>query len=157
MKSELIEKLNSLTSAVLEHRQESKRAKLATLEELKCSTKKFYGELWERYQTLLENTRQIYNKCTQYVVHTDHGDLEMGLAATGFFSSIAGWGAYSFGSFTLVYRNEDGNIDCTDKKGLLRLKNFLDNADWADFDKQITEQAVKLFGQYEEDTLKEEL
>lgn len=157
MKSELIEKLNSLTSAVIHHREVSNQVKHSTYEELRFSTRKFYNELWERYGTLLANTQKIHNACTQYVVRTEHGDLEIGLAATGFFSSIAGWGAYSFGSFSLCFRNENGVIDSTDKKALLRLKDFLSNVDWADFDKQITEQAVKLFGQYEEKTLKEEL
>lgn len=157
MTSELIEKLNSLTSAVIEHRQKSNRVKEATLEELKCSTRGFYGELFERYGTLLKNTRKIHNACTQYVVHTDYGDLDMGLAATGFFSSIAGWHAYSFGTFSLGHFDEKGNANSTDKKAMLRLKDFLNNVDWTDFDKQITEQAVKLFGQYEDETLKEEL
>lgn len=149
MTSELIKKLNSLTSAVIEHRREADAEKQSTFEELEHTTRKFYNELWERYGTLLKNTQKIHNCCDQYVVHTEHGDLKMGLAATGFFSSLAGWCAYSFGSFGLYYRN--------DKKGLLRLRDFLNNVDWGEFDKQITEQAVKLFGKYEDETLKEEL
>lgn len=149
MTSELIEKLNSLTSAVIEHRREANAEKQSTFEELERSTREFYDKLWERYGKLLTNTQKIYNSCDQYIVHTEHGDLKMGLAATGFFSSLAGWGTYSFGHFGLFYRN--------DKKGLLRLRDFLNNVDWGEFDKQITEQAVKLFGQYEDETLKEEL
>lgn len=157
MKSELIEKLNSLTSAVIEHRQEVVASKQATLVELTCSVDTFYDEVFDRYNELLVNTRKIYNSCEQYVVHTEHGDFSMGLAATGFFSSLAGWDAYSFGSFNLTYRNRKGYIDCHCKEGLLKLRDFLANVDWADFDKQITEQAVKLFGKYEEDTLNEEM
>lgn len=149
MTSELIEKLNSLTSAVIEHRRMADVTKLSTFDELVHATKQFYDELWERYGTLLANTRKIHNACEQYRVRTEYGDLSMGLAATGFFSSLAGWSAYSFGHYELCYRN--------DKKGLLRLRDFLNNVDWADFDKQVTEQAVKLFGQYENETLKEEL
>ena len=149
MTSELIEKLNSLTSAVIEHRREANAEKQSTFEELERTTREFYNKLWERYGTLLTNTQKIYNSCDQYIVHTEHGDLKMGLAATGFFSSLAGWSAYSFGHFCLYNSN--------DKKYLLRLRDFLNNVDWGEFDKQITEQAVKLFGQYEEETLKEEL
>lgn len=157
MTSELIEKLNALTSAVIEHRQETEAAKRAMLEDLEVSVKKFYDEVFERYGTLLENTRKIHNALEQYRVRTKYGDLSMGLALTGFFSSIAGWSTYSNTNFHLSYRNASGFIDLRNKEGLSRLRDFLNNVDWADFDKQITEQAVKLFGQYEDETLKEEL
>jgi predicted nucleic acid-binding protein len=149
MTSELIEKLNSLTSAVIEHRKEVNAAKQSTFEELECATKEFYKELWERYGTLLENTRKVHNACDQYIIRTEHGNLSLGLAQTGFFSCIAGWYAYSFGHFNLHSRNT--------KEALLRLMDFLNNVDWADFDKQITEQAVKLFGKYEDETCEEEI
>lgn len=157
MTSELIEKLNSLTSAVIKHRLEVNAQKQSTLEELKCSTAKFCNKVYGRYQTLLENTRKIHNSITQYEVHTEHGNFAMGLAATGFFCSISGWEVYSFGSLCMCYRNEKGLIDLRNKEGLLKLRDFLNNVDWGEFDKQITEQAVKLFGQYENETLKEEL
>ena len=149
MTSELIEKLNSLTSAVIEHRKEVNAAKQSTFEELECATKEFYKELWERYSTLLVNTRKVHNACDQYIIRTEHGDLSLGLAQTGFFSSIAGLHAYSFGNFYLPRLNT--------KESLSRLRDFLHNVDWADFDKQITEQAVKLFGKYEDETCKEEI
>lgn len=157
MTSELIEKLNSLTSAVIEHRLKVNSQKQSTLEELTRSTATFYKEVFDRYLPLLKNTQKIYNSMTQYEVHTEYGNFSMGLTATGFFSSLAGWGAYSFGSLCMCYRNEKGLIDLRNKEGLLKLRDFLNNVDWADFDKQITEQAVKLFGRYEEETLKEEL
>lgn len=157
MKSELIEKLNLLTSAVIKHRQEVSTQKLSTYEELKHRTASFYEEVFDRYMVLLGNTRKIYNSCEQYKVHTKHGVFTMGLAATGFFSSIAGWNAYSFGYFSLNYGGKRDSTGHYNKETLLKLRDFLNSLDWSEFDKQITEQAVKLFGKYEDETLKEEL
>lgn len=147
-KSNLIAELDKLGDQIMQHRTNVTARKTQTIVDLGRAVMDFYTEFIQRYGSILQKTNIIHNACTQYTLDCGHGKLAIGLANTGLFSSIAGWQAYSFGSYNLVMTGkataEPGDIKA--------LRDFLAHRDWGAFDKQIAEQFTKYLRQYETDT-----
>lgn len=146
--SSLIAELDKLGDQIMQHRETVVDRKVHVIGDLGRAVMDFYAELRQRYGSILQKTNIIHNACTQYTLDCGHGKLQVGLANTGLFSSIAGWQAYSFGYYNLVITGK-AEADPGDIKAL---RDFLAHRDWGAFDKQIAEQFTKYLRQYETDT-----
>ena len=147
-KSNLIEELDKLGEQIMQHRDNAVARKAQTIVDLGRAVMDFYTEINQRYGSILQKTNKIHNACTQYTLDCGHGKLEIGLADTGLFSTIAGWQAYSFGSYNLVLTGKDK----AEPGDITALRDFLAHKDWGAFDKQVAEQFTKYLREYETDT-----
>ena len=146
--SNLIAELDKLGNQIMQHRDTVVNRKAQIIGDLGRAVMDFYAEFNQRYGSILQKTNIIHNACTQYTLDCGHGKLEIGLADTGLFSKIAGWQAYSFGSYDLVMTGKDR----AEPGDITALRDFLAHKDWGAFDKQIAEQFTKYLRQYETDT-----
>ena len=146
--SSLIAELDKLGDQIMQHRETVVDRKTQIVGDLGRAVMDFYAEFRQRYGSILQKTNIIHNACTQYTLDCGHGKLQIGLANTGLFSSIAGWQAYSYGNYNLVMTGK-ANAEPGD---ITALRDFLAHRDWGAFDKQIAEQFTKYLRQYETDT-----
>ena len=148
----LMEELETLGDKILAHRKNTKNRAVRVVGDLTEETRDFYNKAWNRYGKILTQTQKIHNACTQYTIDCGHGVFNIGLAATGLFSSVAGWSAYSFGTFGLCTRNAQGKIDNEDPAQIRALRDFLEHVNWTEFDLQIANQFKDYLQKYEQVT-----
>lgn len=146
----LIEKINLLGEEILAHREGVQERAKMRFDNLEIAAKSFYNDLFKRYSSILIKTRKIHNACTQYRLDCGYGELNIGLAITGFFSSVVGCSVYSFGNFCLC----GVHAKKTDPEQITKLTNFFSHVNWDIFDKQITIQFSEYLLKYEEETNK---